>query len=173
MKEEWKPIKGYEGLYQVSNLGRVKALKVWKVGSGWHDQERIMSPVSHGNGYLYVTLFNDKHRKNHYIHRLGAEAFCIKPHGKDVVNHKNYDRGDNRADNLEWVTQKENTNYSKHRMRHPRDVHYSNTGERYISRRPKTGMFRVTIKKKEYGPFATIEEAIAKRNQIMKEVGIV
>lgn len=67
--EQWRDIENYEGLYQISNLGRVKSLRRWDVGKIKHiNCEKILTPTDNGRGYLIVSLFKNKKRKNHYIH---------------------------------------------------------------------------------------------------------
>ena len=108
-KEEWRDIKGYEGLYQVSNIGRVKSLErifIDKRGHRQHIKERVLKP-SITRGYLQVILYNSS-KKNFFVHRLVCEAFHENPENKLQVNHINEDKADNRACNLEWVTAKEN-----------------------------------------------------------------
>lgn len=124
MVEIWRDVNGYEGLYQVSNLGRVKSLEreighryIWKTRTL---PERIMHACDNGNGYKTVYLIKDGARKMRYIHRLVAEHFIDKPTGKDYVNHKDYNITNNAAENLEWCTQKENVRYSASRMRKPK-----------------------------------------------------
>ena len=97
--EIWKNIPSYDGVYQVSNLGRIKNLK-----SGM-----ILKPQERRHGYLSVWLYGNGKRKQLSIHRIVAEAFCNHPVGKDEVNHINEDKQDNRAENLEWVSHKENS----------------------------------------------------------------
>lgn len=121
MEEIWKDIKGYEGLYQVSNLGRVKSLKR-KVYAGrnrlrWQ-YERIMSNnKSNGNGYLIVSLNKESKDKNKYIHRLVAEAFIPNPNNYLYVNHKDENRKNNKVDNLEWCTALYNNIYQNAHIR--------------------------------------------------------
>ena len=109
MKEEWRDIKGYEGKYQVSNLGRVKGLE--RTVNTWNAYktlyERVLKTYMAYNGYLKVVLQG----KTKLIHRLVAEAFIPNPENKPQVNHKNEVKQDNRVENLEWVTAKENVNY--------------------------------------------------------------
>lgn len=168
-REIWKDIKGYEGLYQVSNLGRVKSLKKWDVNiREYVDTEYILSPSSNGKGYLIVGLRKGTTRKNHYVHRLVASAFVEKPEGCNYVNHIDFDTQNNIATNLEWCTQKDNIHHSAHRMRHRNSYSRTNTGEMYICYRK--GRYRLTIDRKEYPSFATLEEAVKKRDDLLKEV---
>lgn len=97
MIEIWKDIKDFEGLYQVSNLGRIKSLKFRK--------ERILKPQKHKNGYLYINLYKGNKIKHYSIHRLVAEAFVYNPDpiNNIEVDHLNTNPSDNRAENLEWV----------------------------------------------------------------------
>ena len=83
MKEEWKDIKGYEGLYQVSNLGRVKSLNYRRTGN-----EKILSLRKHKNGYVYIGLSKNGKTKHLRVHRLVAETFISNPNNYLEVNHK-------------------------------------------------------------------------------------
>lgn len=112
LKEIWKDILGYEGLYQVSTLGRVKSLNYNRSG-----KERIMKPVLYGNGYYIVKLCKNGKQKRFSVHRLVAEAFLYKIPKGLVVNHLNQEKTDNRLENLEIVTQKENVNHGTCRAR--------------------------------------------------------
>ena len=103
MKEIWKDIKNYEGLYQISNLGRVKSL--------WYGREKILIPVKLKNGYLRVILCKNGILKTYYVHRLVAEAFLDNPNNLPQVNHKDENKQNNNVENLEWCTNEYNINY--------------------------------------------------------------
>lgn len=110
--EIWKDITGYEGKYQVSNLGRIKSLPL-RDGEGWYKRpfEKILTPVRDGELYYRVHLRRNGTNKRISVHRLVAEAFIPNPNGYKYVNHKDEDKTNNRADNLEWCSAKYNTNY--------------------------------------------------------------
>ena len=115
-KEIWKDIKGYEGLYQVSNLGRVKSLerKVYAGRKRMRIQNgKILSNnKTNGNGYKVVSLNNNGIAKNKYVHRLVAEAFIINYNNYKYINHKDENKENNCVDNLEWCTAQYNFTYN-------------------------------------------------------------
>lgn len=103
MKEIWKDIQGYEGLYQVSTMGNVKRIVGYQCKT-----ERVLKPQADKDGYLCVKLH--KHHtqlKNVKVHRLVANAFIENIDHKTSVNHINCDKSDNRVENLEWATDTE------------------------------------------------------------------
>ena len=112
MKEVWKDIKSYEGIYQVSNLGRVKSLARHKViGSAtFLAEENILINVN-VKGYSRVSLCKDKKVKQHSIHRLVGMAFLDNPCNLPMINHKDENKANNNVENLEWCTGKYNSNY--------------------------------------------------------------
>ena len=115
-EEEWRDIKGFEGLYQVSNLGNVRSLDRWvvdKIGRKRLFEGKMLTSRLTIWGYLSVGLGISHTRivKNHPIHRLVAEAFIPNPNNHPCVNHKDEDKTNNRVDNLEWCTYQYNINY--------------------------------------------------------------
>lgn len=110
----WKPIAEYEGRYEVSNMGQIRSLDVYVMcGFGTRLSKGRMKPLHPNNrGYLTVNLSKDGVGKRYLVHRLVAEAFVPNTHNKPQVNHIDGDVGNNRADNLEWVTDNENKAHS-------------------------------------------------------------
>ena len=107
MKEIWKDITGYEGLYQVSNTGKVKSLNYRRTG-----KEKIMKAYPNGKGYLKVFLCKNGKQKNCRINRLVALAFIPNPDNLPEVNHIDKDKTNNKVENLEWCTTQYNVEYS-------------------------------------------------------------
>lgn len=98
MEEIWKPVKGFEGIYEVSNIGRVHHIST----------QRIKKASVTKNGYNYVALWKNNKHKHMLLHRLIAIAFIPNPLKKSQVNHKDGNKLNNALENLEWVTHQEN-----------------------------------------------------------------
>jgi hypothetical protein len=117
MIEIWKPVVGYEELYEVSNFGNIKSLcrLSWNGHSFILREERILKTTKNPNGYLQIILSKNNKQKTFFIHRIITHSFIPNPENKPQVNHKNGDKLDNRIENLEWATSSEN-------LRHKIDI---------------------------------------------------
>ena len=107
INEEWRDIVGYEGLYQVSNLGRIKSLRNNKN----NPREKILKLKLVKNGYYIIFLYKNGKPKWYYVHRLVAIAFIPNPYNLPQVNHIDENKTNNCVENLEWCNQKYNVNY--------------------------------------------------------------
>lgn len=117
IKEIWKDILGYEGYYQVSNMGRVKSLDrdiIYSNGRITKTKGKILNGFIKPKGYISVDLYKNNKRAKFYIHRLVAFAFIPNPDGKEQINHLDENPENNCVNNLEWCTCKENLNYGNH-----------------------------------------------------------
>lgn len=115
MEEVWKPIKGYEGLYEISNMGRVKSLaKI--VGNGFHREEKMLQIIVEKTKYCFVNLMRNAKPKKYRIHLLVWDYFGDKPRDglRLQVDHKDEDKGNNRIDNLQLLSGRKNK--SKERL---------------------------------------------------------
>ena len=113
MIEEWRPIEGYEGLYEVSSYGRVRSLDRYvKNGCSYRlHKGKVLSLLKGEYGYLQVNLHCNGKMYKKYVHRLVAETFLPNPDNLPEVNHKDEDKSNNRVDNLEWCNRKYNLSY--------------------------------------------------------------
>lgn len=147
MQEVWKGIAGYDGLYQVSNFGRVKSLP----RSGHHRKDIILKPTVRENGYKTVYLYSLSGKKTQIlVHRLVSTAFLPNPDNKECVNHKNGNKSDNRVENLEWATTSENMLHAAYCLGryNKRKIMCVETSEVYLSIREagrKTGVDSTNI----------------------------
>lgn len=115
MEEIWKPVKGYEGYYEVSNLGRVRSIDRVVVDTVRNCERLLKGKVlvqnDKENGYKTVVFCKEHKTHNKYVHRLVAEVFIPNPDNLPQINHKDEDKTNNRVDNLEWCTQLYNNLY--------------------------------------------------------------
>lgn len=101
LTEEWRDVLGYEGLYRVSNLGRIISVK----------RNKLKKPTVSIYGYETVGLYKSGKQKGFFVHRLVAETFIKNPNNYPQINHKDECKTNNSVENLEWCTQKYNNNY--------------------------------------------------------------
>ena len=115
MEEIFKDIKGYDGLYQVSNLGKIKSLNYNRTG-----KEKLLKQNINSNNYFKITLSKNNVRKNYCTHVLVAKTFIENPNRLPCINHIDGNKQNNHIDNLEWVTYKQNTEhaYKRNLMKH-------------------------------------------------------
>lgn len=177
-RELWKDIEGYEGLYQISNMGRVKSLG----GKASHKNEMILK-LGIRNTYNVVNLRKNNNKKSFQIHRLVANAFIPNPNNYPIINHKDENPLNNCVDNLEWCTQKHNVIHSRHKMYKQRKIIYSDINEKYIFKSKSHSnvkgkkyiydYYRVVIHQLNFDcRYSTLEKAIKVRDEKLKELDI-
>ena len=124
--EIWKAVEGYEGLYEVSNLGRVRGLDRFVRHSGEYQRKAkgiVLKEATNSTGhYSTVKLNKNGVSKQHKVHRLVALAFIENPNGYKEINHKDENKQNNCVENLEWCTRKYNENYGTKRERWSRNI---------------------------------------------------
>lgn len=167
--EIWEDIKGYEGLYQVSSLGNIRSLSKQIGGSRGNTvtrKEKLKKTVLQSNGYKNVILHKNKISTGFGVHRLVAAAFIANPHNLPVVNHKNFNKSDNRIENLEWCTQSQNVLHSNSRL--GKDT----TGIKYDKKRGKFVAWVYRNNKGHFvGRYETLEEAKKYRDDFRIHLG--
>lgn len=168
---EWYPVKGYEGLYEITKCGKVRSLPKKRVGVQIrYYKGKNLSIVKIGLGYLSVTLFKDGVKKKWLLHRIVAVTFLDKIEGKDYVNHKDKDKYNNHVDNLEWVSSIENNCH----MQIDKKTSSNFPGVYlYIDRKKYRSQINHNGKRIYLGIFETEDEAYAARCKYERDNGIV
>lgn len=171
LKEEWKPINGYEGLYEISNYGIVKSLaKEWATGNGvmFKKETTILKPKEHAGGYRLYTLCKNGTLNNHSAHTLVYDHFGVgKRNGRKLqVDHIDEDKTNNRIDNLQLLTPRENIS----KMMATTDKPSKYPGVHWHGRDKKWGtQIRHNRQRTYLGLFETEKEAYAEYERALKE----
>ena len=167
----WYPVKGYEGLYEITKCGKVKALAKTRIGIYKRNyKEKNMSIIKIGDGYFSVTLHKDGIKKKWHLHRLVAFSFLEKIEGKEYVNHKDKDKKNNHVDNLEWVSSIENNCH----MQKSRNNSSKYAGVYlYLDRKRYRAQINHNGKRIYLGIYKTEEEAYAARCNYELQNGII
>ncbi len=154
MIEQWKAVKDFEGVYEVSNLGRVKRIAL---GLGTNAKDGILKPGLSKKGYPRVYLSKHSKKYTKPLHILVAQAFIPNPHNLPQVNHKDGNKLNASVENLEWTTQKGNMLHSAKLGLHGDGVYYDKGMERWVAR------YYLESKRINLGTFTTKEEALKVR----------
>ena len=147
--EQWKDIEGFDGRYQISNLGRVKScsrlIRVSHRGYvGYRKtQEKIMKPCTMRNGYQYIEFHKNGEQSREFVHRLVARAFIPNLNNLPFVNHKDENPSNNNVDNLEWCTSKYNCNYGNRNAKISKSRKGMKFTDEHIENMRKAGKQRV------------------------------
>ena len=162
MIEEWRSVAGYEGIYEVSNLGNVRSLDRLN-GRGFRIKGQNMKPVTNQKGYLRVGLSLNNVQSLKSIHRLVAQAFIPNPDNKPQVNHIDENKQNNHVDNLEWVTNRENALHGTKIARNSANTNYrkkvANTDYSLIGEKQAKPVTATNIKSGEKIKFKSMQEA--------------
>lgn len=167
--ENWKDIKGLEGKYQISTIGRVKSLNYRRTG-----KDKIMVPYADTKGYLRVGLMIEGKKKEYPIHRLVSDAFIEKKDGCNYVDHIDGNILNNSILNLKWCTQKENCNnpiakenYRKSKLG-KKNPNYGKTGAAHHTSKP---IIQYTLEMEYVNEYPSTQECVNK-NVLFKKAGI-
>lgn len=163
--EEWRPIVGYEGYYEISNQGNVKSLT--RIIPGKHGSQTVAGKPKRifklKTGYWIVNLSKDGTNKTHLIHRLVGQAFVENPYEYDEIDHIDRDSDNNTSSNLRWATRSMNI-----QNRNPIMTELGKSEQRYIII-TKENRFQVRIpRKKCVGTFGTLAEAVLARDTYLE-----
>ena len=151
MGDVWKDVPGYEGLYKISNSGKVKSLRF-----NHSSKEKVLRNRIVGGGYCQVILYKNKNKKAFYVHVLVANSFILNPNNFPEVNHKDGNKTNNHVDNLEWVTSKQNS------------VHAVKTGLRVV---PKGKEHYRSKKINQYDKLGNFVKTWNSMNEIKRTLG--
>ena len=148
MEEIWKDIAGYEGKYQVSNLGRVRSLPRTFLDVNGRRQifkGCVLKRILRKNGYMVVTFYGSGKFHQMMIHRLVAGAFIPNPNNLPMINHKDEDKTNNHVDNLEWCSAQYNSTYN--------NIHYRNKEKR------RKAVIQMTLDDEFVAEYESVREA--------------
>lgn len=129
-KEIWKPIKGYEGLYEISNMGRIKGLE--RKSKNRTYPLILLKLKKDTHGYLQAFLYKNNIRKTYLVHRLVASAFIDNPNNYKEINHIDEDKTNNKISNLEWCSRIYNVNYGNRTLKTTKKVKQYDLNKNYI-----------------------------------------
>lgn len=162
MTEEWKPVVGYEGSYEVSSMGNIRSLDRFNGRGSWI-KGRPMKPAMNQKGYMRVGLRLMGKQKYYSVHRLVAQAFVPNHDDKPQVNHINENKTDNRVSNLEWVTNRENAVHGTKIQRTTANIDYAkkvaNTDYELIGRKQAKAVTATHLRSGEVLAFPSMREA--------------
>lgn len=152
-KEEWRPVVGYEGFYEVSNTGKVDSINFHREGYRARLKTQIIK------GYVRVSLLKKSKVKHFFLHRLVAEAFIPNPNNLPFINHKDENKLNNRVDNLEWCTASYNNNYGSIKQK--------------ISEKKGVPVIQLTLDGKFVARYKSLREAAAKTGAQLSSISAV
>lgn len=162
MTEEWRPVVGYEGSYEVSSMGTIRSLDRINSRGSWI-KGRLMKPYMNQYGYMKVKLRIKGEQTGYSVHRLVAQAFITNPDDKPQVNHINENKTDNRVSNLEWVTIRENAVHGTRIQRITANTDYvkrvANTDYVLIARKQAKAVTATHLRSGEVLYFPSMREA--------------